>query len=337
MDPSGNERSFSSERELENLLKEYVTISFIDDQGNILVNDTNAGEYISRLFGDDLLIKESNDLAYHQITFEDSQLIIRYIENQQDAQSGAIMYDALSDSERPSESDVITTPLVVYDETTDFYTNNHDDLIYPREDSFRKGIALLDDDLLEGNDNRRQHLEKRALDELTINGVDTQDKQINYDFHYLDLVDTNNANAWVSSSKDVDVYLPYPNGLTSDSEFYILHFKDLHREYGIAGEANVIDAINNSEVEFVRYKPNDNWIEFSIPRSGFSPFLIVWTSDKPVGEPEQPSEPSNPGTWDDGGPFTTDECGSVYDRWGNLIYQGVCETTGFKLVNTKDD
>lgn len=46
---------------------------------------------------------------------------------------------------------------------------------------------------------------------------------------------------------------------------------------------------------------------------------------------------SNTGTWDDGGPFTTDECGSVYDRWGNLIYQGVCGvTTGFHLVNTLD-
>lgn len=45
-------------------------------------------------------------------------------------------------------------------------------------------------------------------------------------------------------------------------------------------------------------------------------------------------------TWDDGGPFTTDSCGSVYDRWGNVIYQGTCsvngQPTGFQLVNTAD-
>lgn len=56
------------------------------------------------------------------------------------------------------------------------------------------------------------------------------------------------------------------------------------------------------------------------------------TSNDDKGETE-----SNPGTWDDGGPFTTDSCGSVYDRWGNLIYQGTCGvTTGFQLVNTSD-
>ncbi len=336
-DAFGNTFSFASEKELESLLKQYVSIRYIDSQGNALVNDTQAGEYISRLSSDALQIKETNDSTYHQITFTDGQLIIRYIENKQDAQSGAIMYDAIPSSQQPSETDVITTPLVVYDESTDFYTNNQDDLIYPKDDQYREGIALLDDDLLEGNDNRRPHLQDRAVDQLVQLGVDTRDKQVNYDFHYLDLVDTNNANAWVSSSQDVDVYLPYPSGLTSDTEFYILHFKDLHREYGIAGEENVIDAINNSEVEVVKYENNENWIKFCIPRSGFSPFLIVWTSDKPVVEPEQPNEPSNPGTWDDGGPFTTDECGSVYDRWGNLIYQGVCEATGFMLVNTKDN
>ncbi len=45
-------------------------------------------------------------------------------------------------------------------------------------------------------------------------------------------------------------------------------------------------------------------------------------------------------TWDNGGPFTTDSCGSVYDRWGNLIWQGTCpvngQSTGFQLVNTAD-
>ncbi len=43
--------------------------------------------------------------------------------------------------------------------------------------------------------------------------------------------------------------------------------------------------------------------------------------------------------WDDGGPFTTDSCGNVFDRWGNKIYEATsCNVGGYNLVrtNTKD-
>ncbi len=66
--------------------------------------------------------------------------------------------------------------------------------------------------------------------------------------------------------------------------------------------------------------------------------LIVTITEQPKEDENKSSEDEPVGTWDDGGPFTTDECGSVYDRWGNLIYQGVCGvTTGFQLVNTSDN
>ncbi len=39
--------------------------------------------------------------------------------------------------------------------------------------------------------------------------------------------------------------------------------------------------------------------------------------------------------WDDGGPFTTDTCGNVYDRWGNIIYEAKgCNVGGYNLVRT---
>ncbi len=39
--------------------------------------------------------------------------------------------------------------------------------------------------------------------------------------------------------------------------------------------------------------------------------------------------------WDDGGPFTTDTCGNVYDRWGNIIYEANgCNVGGYNLVRT---
>ena len=59
-------------------------------------------------------------------------------------------------------------------------------------------------------------------------------------------------------------------------------------------------------------------------------------------EEESKSETTNVvTTWDDGGPFTTDANGNVFDRWGNEIWhnpvQSVSGTTGgFQLVNTSD-
>ncbi len=41
------------------------------------------------------------------------------------------------------------------------------------------------------------------------------------------------------------------------------------------------------------------------------------------------------GGWDDGGPFTTDTCGNVFDRWGNKIYEAkACNVGGYNLVRT---
>ena len=39
--------------------------------------------------------------------------------------------------------------------------------------------------------------------------------------------------------------------------------------------------------------------------------------------------------WDDGGPFTTDKCGNVFDRWNNKIYDANgCNVGGYNLVKT---
>ena len=61
--------------------------------------------------------------------------------------------------------------------------------------------------------------------------------------------------------------------------------------------------------------------------------VVTETTEK-VEEPKKPtSTPEGPG--DDGGPFTKDECGNVFDRWGNKIYEAKgCNVKGYKLVQT---
>ncbi len=47
------------------------------------------------------------------------------------------------------------------------------------------------------------------------------------------------------------------------------------------------------------------------------------------------SSKKSSGGWDDGGPFTTDKCGNVFDRWGNKIYEAKgCNVGGYNLVST---
>ena len=44
---------------------------------------------------------------------------------------------------------------------------------------------------------------------------------------------------------------------------------------------------------------------------------------------------NNSNRWDDGGPFTTDKCGNVFDRWNNKIYEANgCNVGGYNLVRT---
>ena len=60
-------------------------------------------------------------------------------------------------------------------------------------------------------------------------------------------------------------------------------------------------------------------------------YTALWEK---VEEPKKPT-PNPEGPGDDGGPFTKDECGNVFDRWGNKIYEAKgCNVKGYKLVQT---
>ena len=69
------------------------------------------------------------------------------------------------------------------------------------------------------------------------------------------------------------------------------------------------------------------------------------TPEKPVNPSKPDAKPENkpakkPVTaWDNGGPFTTNAEGDVFDRWGNLIYDAPAtshSSNGYTMVNTSD-
>ena len=160
------------------------------------------------------------------------------------------------------------------------YTINNGDV-----QADKAGIALLFDAIINTTDNdRTAQLEDRA--DKALGGADA-DRQ--YEIRYLDLVDRNNGNAWVKASENVTVSWPLPAGTDADTDFTLLHFKDLHRDM----ESGVIeDNIETSEVEEVGCKVEGDHVVFEIGRGGFSPFALVW--DEETDEPDTPDKPNVP-------------------------------------------
>ena len=160
------------------------------------------------------------------------------------------------------------------------YTINNGDV-----QADKAGIALLFDAIINTTDNdRTAQLEDHA--DKALGGVDA-DRQ--YEIRYLDLVDRNNGNAWVKASENVTVSWPLPAGTDADTDFTLLHFKDLHRDM----ESGVIeDNIETSEVEEVDCKVEDGHVVFEIGSGGFSPFALVW--DEEADEPNTPDKPNVP-------------------------------------------
>ncbi|HJK50392.1 MAG TPA: InlB B-repeat-containing protein, partial [Methanocorpusculum sp.] len=136
-------------------------------------------------------------------------------------------------------------------------------------------IHLLHDEILAGGEETLKRIAPGYFDDSS-----------KYEMKYFDLIDTGNGHTWVSSSKDVTITWPYPEGTDENTEFTLLHYLDLHREY-------FTDEDLNSKTEPVTVSKTGSGVQFSIPQSGFSPFALIWSDQKPV-----PTPPSGGGSSD---------------------------------------
>lgn len=261
--------------DIEGLKEKLGGIQYLDANGDPIVNNKKTGEYriaFNNPLPDDYKIN-GND-----VEVVEGKLIIRYTADQDESISGTNVNELLNVAPTTPVKDYA---IGVVESGSIYYINN---------DTSRKitdisGISLLDDDLLtSGNDGRQELMEKRANEMIQwdkeIDGLTNQ-----FSFHYLDLVDRNNGDAWVSSTKPITVYLPYPKDTDQDTEFKLLHYKDLHREYGITEPADVKAAIEACEIEDLsgKIQKTEIGIAFSVDQSGFSPFALVWQGEKSEG------------------------------------------------------
>lgn len=105
---------------------------------------------------------------------------------------------------------------------------------------------------------------------------------------YLDLVDAENGNAWLTpdDGSKVTVFWPYPEGVTKDSEIKLYHFEGLDRDMATGDQllAEVAQTAAEPVTIIERYEDG-----FTFETSSFSPFVLVQNTTQPSGGGDEPS------------------------------------------------
>lgn len=236
---------------------------------------------------------EANGRAY-QVVFEPGELTVRYVSEPEAVLEDVDAIAAPVLDEAPAEEP--ERAVAVADSDTQYLTNGKAGMeVLGAAEGQEPVISLLSDSLLNAQENetdREELLTEKAVTYLEKEGVSVAGR--NYEFQYLDLINETDGNAWVSSSEGTDIYYPYPEGTDMNTEFTVLHFKDLHREYGFKGP-EVEEAVKAAEVETVKVTNTEQGIKFHIPESGFSPFAFTWQDTDGQGG----NQSGNAGTSDD--------------------------------------
>ena len=162
------------------------------------------------------------------------------------------------------------------------YTLNETGVVLPKDS---KPSLLFDDIIEDANSTSRTDALKDKAD--TYLGAASSTTR-GYEIKYLDLVDANNGNAWITSSKGTDIYWAYPAGTDASTKFTLLHFEGLHRDGENSGFD--IEDIANSTIERIAVTTDEYGIKFHIDAGDFSPFALVWE------EASEPSTNPDPGT-----------------------------------------
>ena len=240
---------------------------------NFVIEDNLGQDLLMEVYG------ESIEMGYVKLVYDGVEYAVT-------TDNGTLKVRSTTDS--PEYGEVVAQEAsvpngesgVVAPVGTTYYINNK-----PVEVVDASGVKLLFDDIVEDNSadvTNTQLLKNRADSEL--GGASSTRR---YEAKYLDLVDTNNGNAWVAADENITVYWPLPAGTGRNTSFTLLHFEGLHREMGV----DVIESgINSCDVTPVTVENTGTHVKFTVSRAGFSPFILVWdeynTPITPIPEPD---------------------------------------------------
>ena len=257
--------------------EEIFDVEYFDANGRKITNDKRSGDFTAKIVVKERYEDKEIKLNGNEIAFKDGTLRIRYVSDYDKAAENELTVpvqvyspnDPKDEVQKEIEADKAISAMIRDD--SQLCLNGREQ--YPMTAA---QAALFVDDILplragETSEHYENLLKQRAkaVGELTGNEETA--------FKYFDLVDFNNSNAWISSSEGVDVFWPYPDGVTKDMNIKLLHFEDLHREYRMANDTPLADLIENCSVDDMAITKTDAGIWFHVDKSGFSPFALVWS------------------------------------------------------------
>ncbi len=291
VDGQGNAYAIAELNDL--LAGQTARVAYFDGSGAEITDDTVPGTYEARIViegssrsGEEAVVTVGGERYTYAL--EPAELVIRSVSDSAEAERGDLNVDLLASTDAASVRAALAEAAggVVASLPAGTTVNFNGDADVPLADT--SGVTLLSDDLLPGP--REGELVAHAEEQLgmEIGSADT------YDFQYLDLVDEDQSNAWVSSSLGTDVYWRIPEG-ADPSSVRVYHFAGLHRDYD-ADDAEVSDLIAASTVETVDIQVDgeNGYVSFHVDESGFSPFLMTWEQVSDPGT-DPGTDPENPG------------------------------------------
>ena len=212
---------------------------------------------------------------YNGMKLDTGKLTIRYVTGEQDDVVTGVVAD-IADAEQAGER-----AYAQVSESAKFFINGSDVDV-----TAAAAPSLLFDDVVSdystpGAESYDVQLAARAGDVVASEGTDMANPW--YQAKYLDLVDANNGNVWLTSSEPVTVYWPYPEGTDQNTEFHLVHFQGLDREMGTA---DIESAIAGAQTEYVEVENTEHGVRFTT--DGFSPFVLMWDAGEEAGDQPEP-------------------------------------------------
>lgn len=171
--------------------------------------------------------------------------------------------DPINDVNNGAPSSEVNEITAYVPEDANFYINSSKLEVENPED-----VALLVDSIVPDQNNTLYNSAVNEFDQIT--------SSHKYQLQYMDLVDTSNGNAYVTTDKPVDIYWPYPEGTDQNTEFHVVHYEGLDREDEAAlgaGDYNMtLYSEDNNHLE-----TTEHGIKFTV--NSFSPFALFWEDD----------------------------------------------------------
>ena len=136
-------------------------------------------------------------------------------------------------------------------------------------------ISLLFDDVVSDSIEGSLADYSTILGNIAISEIGETFEDPLYQAKYLDIVDADNGNVWLTPSEEITVYWPYPEGTDENTKFYLLHFEGLNREME---QEEIEDLLLSANVKAINVETDAYGISFQT--DSFSPFVLVWDNSK---------------------------------------------------------